>query len=714
LFGCWAAILAPGPVRADSLRALLEFDYNNFDLESMDKSSGQKTETQSETWGQNYHLNLDKTIFPNLRLNAGGVFQKDITDATVNDEDRDITLTNSRPFADLLLKTPLYTAGAGYSKRQEKTEADGVPTETNINELYNAILGWQPEGLPSFDVRLEKAEFYDRDREVEDTTQNTASLISRYANDKFDVQYRPFLVETEDRVNNVDTRLMVHTGRLNYSDSFFNRRSTLATTYNFSRVETDTSTGGTGEISSLLFPFSGLSALDDTPTLGALAVNPALIDGNLTATSGVNLGLPPAAGDRRERNVGVGFAIDTEVNTLRIWVDRELPAAIAGFFTWDVYSSTDNDTWTFVTRVTSAPFGPFQNYFDIDFPSVTTRFIKVVVSPLSVIVPGATSFPDIFITEAQPYVRRPVGDVEGKSATTTHMFNMDLRTRLMPGRDLFHEFSYFLVNTDPGVGERYTLANAFSGLKRFNPFFSSNFRVFREDLQEITASGVAYGYNAALRADPLPTLDHTLVVSGRREDIGVDEIDTDAVFLQNRAELYQGVDAFLHGGLSRKVQGTGEEDDTTLLNFGATVVPHRTMTWTLSYTGTTTDQTGGDRAEGTLKDRRTDLGVAFRPFQTVYLFASIGRAEQDERQDTLTNYSLNWSPFPYGTIQLQLAYSEDLRSEDQSKIKTLRPSLRWEIAPRILLDVAYLQTQSDSVLESVDLRSFTTTLKLIY
>jgi hypothetical protein len=711
---CWFFIPAPQPALADSIRALLEFDYNTFDLESMDKATGLKSETQSETWGQNYHLNLDKTIYPNLRFNAGGIFQKDETDSTINDEDRVTTLTNTRPFADLTLKTPVYTAGVGYSKRDAEAQVDDLSRQTNINELYNAILGWRPEGLPSFDMRLEKADFYDQDRELQDTTQTTASLICRYANDKLDLQYRPFFLETEDRVNSIDTKTTIHNGRVNYSESFFNKRSSFSTTYNVSRMEIDTIAYGTGEVNSPLFPFSGLSDLDDSPTLGALTVNPALIDGDLATSGGVNIGLPPAASDRQPRNVGLGFVSDTEVNNLRIWVDRELPNDIADFFSWDIYTSADNENWHRETTVTTAPFDPFQNYFDIDFPSVTTRYIKVVVTPLTVILPNATSFPDIFITEIQPYVTKPVQDAEGKNTTTTHLVNMDMRTRLMQSEELFHEISYFLVKTDPGADERYTLVNAFSGFRQLTPVFSGNFRLSREDITETTDDGEAYGYSASLRADPLPTLDHTLLFSGRRESIGDEETDTDSLFLQNRAELYKGIDAFLQGGLHRKTQETGEQDDSTIVNFGATVVPHHALTMTLSYSGTSTDQSGGDRAEGTLKDNRMDLGAAFRPFQTVYLFASIGRVEQDGKQDTLQNYSLNWSPFPYGTLQLQFAYSEDLRSEDQSKIKTIRPSLRWAIAPRISLDLSYMVTESDSVRETVDLKSFNAIVKMIY
>jgi len=59
--------------------------------------------------------------------------------------------------------------------------------------------------------------------------------------------------------------------------------------------------------------------------------NPGLIDGNLTASAGINIGLPPVSGNTQPRHMGLDLLNVTEVNNLLIWVDRELPANIANF-----------------------------------------------------------------------------------------------------------------------------------------------------------------------------------------------------------------------------------------------------------------------------------------------------------------------------------------------------------------------------------------------
>ena len=176
-----------------------------------------------------------------------------------------------------------------------------------------------------------------------------------------------------------------------------------------------------------LFPLAGLSSINDMPTTGALDPNPALIDGNLTTSAGINIGLPPLGGDTRPR---------TWVSTSSTWrgqrtfrVGRQgMPQKISSAFSWDIYTSPDNLNWSKIATVSSAPFGPSQNRFDINFPGVNTRFIKVVTNPLSPAVLNSSTFPNIFVTELQAFTQTPVQVVGTTSQTlTSHLFNLDSR-----------------------------------------------------------------------------------------------------------------------------------------------------------------------------------------------------------------------------------------------------------------------------------------------
>ena len=132
--------------------------------------------------------------------------------------------------------------------------------------------------------------------------------------------------------------------------------------------------------------------------------------------------------------------------------DGSLPSSSSSFL-WDVYISTDNVTWNYHAGPFTALFGPFQNSFEIDFPNVTTRYIKGPI-PLSSLVPGSAAFPNIFVTEVQAFLKKPAETVRGRTSTITQNLNIDTRTRILDTPYLYHTFSLFYTKqTHPGSTE---------------------------------------------------------------------------------------------------------------------------------------------------------------------------------------------------------------------------------------------------------------------
>jgi len=716
LLFCGEAFFPVGAALADSIRGLFDFTYNSVEMESLDMVSAQRTETDSSGFRQQYNLSLDKSFFPNLRLSAGGIFEKYDQDTSMGGQEYTSQRTNTRPYADLTLDNRLFRAGLGYSKREEERKSFGFPARGNINERHNALFGWKPEGLPSLDLRLDKSDLYDRTRQIQDSSLTSTTLNSSYVGEKFTIQYNPGLSELVNRIDDYEMQSVNHNGRFSYSDSFFNKRTRFGATYNVSDRQQRISAHGAGELAEQLGQVSGGLFLEsDILDLVELDSLSALVDGQSSAISSVNIG---TAASQVAKQLGIDFGTDTEVNALRILVDKELPPELADFFVWDIFVSDDNSSWQFARTVTGAEFDPFANYFQLDFPGLMARQIKVVVRPLRVnSMPPESADPqyaNIQVTELQAFVRTPLADGETKNSSTSHQLNMDARTRLMERYALTHTASFFMTKTDPGLGERATLSNALSASHRFTEILTGSARLQREDITDPRDSGVAHGYSLSLRAEPLPTLRHTLVVSGRQAELGDEETTRNSVALQNRAELYRGIDVFLNGSAGLQTQGNGREQESVSLNMGADLVPHRSMTITANRSETNSDYSGGGLPEGSRKNSRSGLGLTWRPFQTLYLVASYGVVEQERRNDTLINYSLSWSPFPYGTLQLLLDYSEELRSEDQEKVTTFRPGLRWEIAPRINLTLAYYISESDSIFQTSEMETLSANLKIVY
>ncbi len=698
----------------------LEFNYSYLTTKTTD-ATGNTVTTSVLTYNPRFQLDINTMIYPNLRLRAGGTAEGIISDVRSDELDITATQLNFRPYIDLTLETPLYTASMGYVRRQQRTEATHSPSTTLINDEYYGILGWRPEGLPFIDLQLRRRNSYDDTKSILDTTEDLVSLNSRYQYKGLLLNYYGTYVHTQDKIVDLDVVQFTHSGRASYSDSFFDRRVAVSTNYNVLYQETTTESAGQGFVEFQVFPTGGLFALDDTPLNGALDPNPALIDGNLTVSAGINIGLPPPGGDIRLRNIGLDFTNPTELNRLLLWVDRDLSTSpnIVNFFASNlkVYVSSDNLTWVAWPLSSPITFGRFQNSFEIKFSNVIPprRFIKVVTPPLNAAVLGAFSFPNIFVTELQAFLETAARNLKNKFSTTTHNYDLDVKTRILDNPSLFYEFYGYYNRQDPTGQQRYTISNAFYTVHRFNEVFSGRARVAREDGEELGKKRFAYVYDAALTADPLRTLHSSLVVNGREEEIDGKPNNLNSIFLYNTAQLYKGIDVNLNGGVNFTKQENGEKGRDFIINFQANIVPHRALTLGLNYNNTISRRTGGAQGSSSNYTQTFDFNLSYNPFRTLNLFAFIHVIDEKGRKvQTLQNYAINWSPFPDGALQFNIAYNENFRSEDHLVERILFPSIRYNLSKRSYIELSYQFIRSRSDIQKLDSNLISTSFKIFY
>ena len=709
----------PGAVYAQGVfqgfSGLLEFDYTFFSSKTTD-ASGTTTKFNTNTYNPRVTLSVNTDIFPKLNLNAGGVFEKNISILSSEGETSKTTLTRWRPYIYLTLKDPLYEVGIGYSRKEDSTKVTDTPRFTLINDDYLATLKWRPEGLPSIEAQLERTNTYDESREIQNTTKDYISLLSRYSFKGLDIRYQGTYTDTDDKVGQIETKDMLHSAWVSYSDAFFDRRVSVSSTYNINYEEIKTSTSATtpgagGTVSIQLFPLAGLSINNNTVTPLTLNANPALIDGNLALSAGINLGLPPLGGDTTARNMGLDFFLPTEVNQLLLWVDRDLSTApaIVTFFTANiqVFSSSDNLNWTPVPlALPPITFGPFQNRFVINFTNVTTRFIKVVTPPLNATVLGAAGFPNIFVTELQAFLTQPVGGTPGKKSLTitrtTHNYYLDARARILDIPTLFYELDYFYTRIDPGGQLRYTLSNGLSGNYRFSQIFSGRARVAYENGEEEKEHRTAWVYDAALEATPLRTLTNRLLFSGRDETIGGKHDSTNSIILYNIAQLYRGLDVNLNIGQNFSRDASGLRTNETDFQILGTIIPHPALNLSLAYKYSIINQSGGTGASGSGNMQTGEFIVSYRPFRTLFVVATIDLSTTTDGKTVVTqNYGFNWSPFPDGALQFRFFYNENLTTGNV-KERIINPGVRWNITKRSYLDLSYQKNVNTSPGQKVD------------
>ena len=707
----------------------------NFDLvfntssSKLTDSSGNTVKLDSTIFVPRFRLNIDTQIFPTLQLSAGGLIEGSLSEGSTDGLTTRSKGMTSRPYIYLTWNNDPFTVGAGYNRREETVKAGGGPSLTTISNEYDANFSWKPDGLPWLDLLFTRRDFFDQDRQFQDLASDSLIASLKYTYKSLDLRYAAIYSDGNDRLAGLETTSLTQTGRIAYSDSFFDRRLYLNALYNITYNDTSTtSKGGPGGfVSSQIFPFAGLSINADlippppAPNSVTLNPNPALIDANLTASAGINIGLPPLGGDTTARQMGLDLLNVTEVNNLLVWVDRELPTTIANSFSWDIYTSPDNLNWTFYQTIAPAPFGvQFQNRFELDFVAVQTRYIKVVTKPLAPSVIDASSFPTIFITEMQAFTRKPVEGSNTKTKThdLSQYVNVDARARILNIPLLTYDFSYFYSRSDPSGAYQYTLSNGFSVNHQFSRVFVGTAHVRREDNVQQNQKTADYIYDASLTATPLRTLTHTLIFSGRNGTASGTVEGSRSIYgvlLNNTAQLYQGVDVYLNGGVNSAKRETGEKLFGTTVSFGSNIVPHRNLTFNLNFSNATSDLKGGGKPETSSTTRSLDMSMTFTPFPTLYLYGSLLISSQTgEKTDYLQNYAVNWSPFPGGNLQLNFGYTQSLRSADNGRDTSYGPSLTWKITNRATLNMSYQILTTKSVSLKEDTNSFSTRLQVLF
>ncbi len=730
---------APEMVLAEGIYGRLNLTYAHTETTSTD-STGVSSDVSNRAFFQQYTLTADKYLYPNLKLFASGMFQK--TNATSSTDGQgswgDTTVT--RPYIDLTLRTPVFAAGVNYNAVTTEQKTMNAPNTAFKSEAYGGILGWKPEGLPSWDLTLTRSYSYDENRMLQDVMSDTAYLYSRYEpSQAVRLRYQGSYIDTKDNLKDVESTTYSNDVRIMYDDQYLHQRVNVSAYYDYGYNTTDVTTSGKGTVSFQVFAVDGLFLNSDNLLTAPLPSSPFLVDNTMTGPTSAtnNIGSatftasPP---DLTARNIGLQFPAATLMNTLDVWVfsvtgatiDTAVPAflpdPVAGAFTWAVYTSSDNLTWgLFQTGVTAPyvldPSRPGVGRFEITFPNVVTKFIKVVVSPLSPSAAGgqARDFPGIYVTELQAFNTTLAANVTGTTTAKSQSGALSANVVLLKTPSLYYNFSYFFNNSESrfSTTRSSTMSNGLSVQHQFNPVFSGNAQVQRVDDSSPTGDRVILRVGAQFTAVPLRTLSHSLGFSSATEQSPTGRSKTTAVTLANTAELYRNITAFLNGGWSNNYSETDQKIESTYYSGGINLIPIETLNITLSSGGNKSDLSGGGVPDFTTTSRNNELDVSYYPFRTLYLAASWSvRKGSGQSTDRIANYTLNWSPFPGGDLVFNFSYYETQRALDNSIDKSYIPSIRWNINKRTFVTASYNSTTSTSIFGHSTTRLYATSLNM--
>jgi hypothetical protein len=676
----------------------LEFTSSSVST-TITSGSGAATTTDTRNLFPALTLNLNALVYPGLRLNTGGVFELSKVRTTTNDIKTNSTTTRNRPFFLLQSTNQVFAPGIGYFRREALSRSEGLSDVKLVNDERAGYLAWRPAGGPQSDFQFLKTRTFDGARAFQDVSKDLGSLTSLYRSGSLAVSYRGSYLKTDDRIGGLKTRQVSHGARGDYSHSFLKNRLRWNAAFNVTRQDLETAAQGNGgEVALPVTPFAGLSSTSDTPLTSTLSQNGGLVDATLTAGAGINLGLPATPADAQSRNIGIDLLTPTEVNQFLVWVDRELPAEVARSFSWEIYSSPDNLIWTREATVSAAPFGPFENRFQIDFPGITARYVKVVTRPLSAVVPDSSRFRDILVTEMQVFVRRSADEVGGRLTRTTDLLNTDVRFRILDAPALYYE-GFFLSNGTGGSAARTdTLSNGVSMNHTFGRIFSAVGRLAREQGTEPRGERTATLTSATLTVDPISTFRTSFLYSGQDETIEGIPNARSGWFIQNAAQPYRGVDVLFGFGWTSATRETGEISNDRLVNVSATIVPRQHLSLTFSHDERTTERSGIFFGPPRSLLRRSYASVAVDPIPTFHLVVG-GEVIVATGQATRTTLDINasWAPFPDGTLQFVFASNEALRALEFGTERNTLGAVRWNLSRQSYIDVSYQRTRSEFV-----------------
>jgi hypothetical protein len=702
--------------RAQGVTAQLNPTYNLTSTDTRDET-GRTLHTDTSVVEQKYRLTLDQQFAPLLSLSAGGFLDWTQGASRIEGVTTDVDDKRWNVFGRLRFGSPLLGGGLDYDHRDEvgdsRTLGVSTPIAGVVREIYAGNVGWHPVDLPSLDLRLSHASNYDHDRRLIDSTTDTVLLSSRYLPDPdLDLRYSVQYTNPVDHLTEVSTTDLVNTAVATYSRQYLGGRGNLYLSYNLSSRNSTTTTHGLGgTVSVQQLPVVGLSIVESavslvTPVKVTLNPNAALIDGDTNTSAGLNIGFSAATGTIREyRDLGAQFpnAI-TPVNTIYVWVDKQIPADIASHFTWDVYTSDNNLDWTLFAPAASAAFSLIANRFEITFSQAQARYLKVVTRPLDPIVTTDRQFSEIFVTEIQFFQVVPASSVAGSRFTLGGTFAGTTKVLLAKPWNLTYDFSSFVTHTSNPTHVTYSLTNGFSVAERLTRVVSASARVDRTDSDQGTGHDSLDRWSGTLAANPIPTVGAGLNYSGQYQDRG--SVLTNSASLFGRADLYEGLSLLGNASGSLAHDATGQTTRGATTSVSTTIVPNRviSLNGTLSYQ--TTEISGGNKPERTDRRGLLEGNVSYSPFPALAASAGVLWYFAGTSPTTLANFAGTLSPFRDGDLQFRYSYNESLDTANDLRTRNHGPSVRWNIRPAWLLDLTYSWIRTSSPAETQSSEAF--------
>jgi hypothetical protein len=458
---------------------------------------------QSDLVEQQYTLGLFQRFTPYLSARFGYQY---LDLSTTFEEGTDFTRRSRQPLLELLYNRRRISGRlAVFEQKIENT----LQAESFDRRSLAANLSWQPIRWPSFTFN------YREDRNIADVSVFGTDVDSRlvelttfYNRKNWATSYSFERIALENHSNSLLTNQNRHELRGSASRGFSDNRFTLGFSGRLSRLGRTTAVGEDTELADPIPSAAGLFAVDISPEIGELEINPTLIDGDVQTPAS-----PPIqiGGASTFRNIGVDVGLTRLVSRLEIAVDTLSGPGVV----WQVFHSRDNLIWEIVPGATSV-FDAVLLRYRLQFPETEDRFFKAVNVSTNL-------EPVVLVTEIRALLDL---DAEaGVDSSESNLYRADLQASFQPadrlngavgvGFSSDDTFAAGLVRRD--YNERHAFARLTFDVARDLDLHLSYRWNDSENLREPVLLRTVNNFSASLNWVPLATVD-AILTAGRRDE----------------------------------------------------------------------------------------------------------------------------------------------------------------------------------------------------
>ncbi|OHB25872.1 MAG: hypothetical protein A2X84_05140 [Desulfuromonadaceae bacterium GWC2_58_13] len=693
----------PRPAAADSLSLLTDLKYEIGNSETTEKATGDTWENERTLFSQLYSLDVQKEVMPNLKLNLGGLFDRDDIDSNTTDPDSLDSDTENiaiRPYLDLQLSSPFIRASTSYRKSEIKQGSSIAETRRAYSEEYRASLGWEPVEWPEIDFDFTRNQVHNEPL-TNDQRIDNYQLRSRYDYEDFRFTYSH---TTNDALNNFsDFKTLTETdnGSIRFNRNFLGNKISVNSSLRAGRQAIEFTGPGdrvapTTSAGAVIGSIEDISPLTSDPDEGFTLDQIELLVNSVLPSDPLSFGLD--------------FGAATDVDRLYVTFAELVDSESSVPFSWEIYiRDHETEAWTRLTPI-QVVGNTAESRFEFAFPPVETRYIKILTRPLArTLVPAEGELRIVEISG-----QRTLPPATSELITTDWTGDLSVNVKHTDRTSTGYDFLYREQRMRP-LDEKKTQMNTGIRLRhRFDQTFVGNVRLQRSETREQEDQPrTDYNFSAALAAKYLETFDQSLTYSySRQRDENADINTSNAVFLRSNVDLYDGWSLYLDNGYSQQQPSEGGETTTTFIRAGSNIVPNHWLNLNLSYGVSWAREPGKE----VTRDQDGRLILTLVPTSALSLSADLAFSDETGEGGDSTaeqQYFINWSPFRDGNLLFSLSYGQSRDTEEEAAW-TLSPTLRWKMNPKTLLTLEYALGEREDRTEIVEFENISLALRFFF